>query len=564
MLYESEITFKELLRICQTNKDLAKKYITKLYHQHNPIYENIKVNKPLLSLISFVPLPYEFQTEYLSKNDTVNKSNNIYSFLGEPGNRILYANRRVPSCDKDAVPFTIPITTDDTTELIQSNVFYYEVTILPAHIREPFNNQCVSIGFGTNRTPYLNHVGWTEESWGFHSDDGNFMNSNRAYNVTQPWGLGDTVGVGLIYDNRNEYRLLLTKNGIIIDDNNKIKTPLELYPMIGLDLSSPVFVNWGQKKFKFELQKYISCNKIINNNITFLSKPRDITSYRFVPPQSLNKKINIFNFGENIKKMILTEKISSISSLLENSIIDKLGIKVLQYDPKTNVVNETIKNSDNSNNSLNTNLINNNNYYTNTYNSFDLSSGIHVSSYELNNTYTDISSGMTSWSFGFNNSPSSNYITNVDKNINLINTNFLGLTPAYIPTISTYVQDLSANQQVYWNTNTDNVGVWPSVWNGNNIDWYGNNIGWNINNLNVGNNVQGFSYWVPSNINPNLNNLNPENSEEKIDDNEESDNDMDIDDTKSEVSIESATSKASTESKKSVISKSSYSSKTFS
>jgi len=561
MLYESEITFKELLRICQTNKDLAKKYITKLYHQYNPIYENIKVNKPLLSLISFAPLPYEFQTEYLSKNDTVNKSNNIYSFLGEPGNRILYANRRVPSCDKDAVPFTIPITTDDTTELIQSNVFYYEVTILPAHIREPFNNQCVSIGFGTNRTPYLNHVGWTEESWGFHSDDGNFMNSNRAYNVTQPWGLGDTVGVGLIYDNKNEYRLLLTKNGIIIDDNNKIKTHLELYPMIGLDLSSPIFVNWGQKKFKFELQKYISCNKIINNNITFLSRPRDITSYRFVPPQSLNKKINIFNFGENIKKMILTEKISSISSLLENSIIDKLGIKVLQYDPKTNEVNQTTTNIDISNNSLNTNLINNNNYYTNTYNSFDLSSGIHVSSYELNNTYTDISSGMTAWSFGFNNSPSSNYITNVDKNINLINTNFLSLTP----TINTYVQDLSANQQPYWNTNIDTPAVWPSVWNSINTGWNGNNTGWYNNNLNVGGNIQGFNYWVPSNLNQiNLNgiDLNPQNTEEKIED-----NDMDIEDDKTVISVESATSKVSstsTESKKSVLSKSSHSSKPFS
>ncbi len=554
MLYESEITFKELLRICQTNKDLAKKYITKLYHQHNPIYENIKVNKPLLSLISFAPLPYEFQTEYLSKNDTVNKSNNIYSFLGEPGNRILYANRRVPSCDKDAVPFTIPITTDDTTELIQSNVFYYEVTILPAHIREPFNNQCVSIGFGTNRTPYLNHVGWTEESWGFHSDDGNFMNSNRAYNVTQPWGLGDTVGVGLIYDNKNEYRLLLTKNGIIIDDNNKIKTPLELYPMIGLDLSSPIFVNWGQKKFKFELQKYISCNKIINNNITFLSRPRDITSYRFVPPQSLNKKINIFNFGENIKKMILTEKISSISSLLENSIIDKLGIKVLQYDPKTNEVNQTTTNIDISNNSLNTNLINNNNYYNAITNNVDISS---------------------STVFKWVNSPSSTYVTNIDKNFNTINTsyisngintNFLGLTPAYIPTISTYVQDLSANQQVYWNTNTDNwntntdnVGVWPSVWNGNNTGWNSNNTGWYNNNLNVGGNIQGFSYWVPStlnNINQNVNNLNPKNTEEKIDD-----NDMDIEDDKSVISIGSATSKASTESKKSVLSKSSYSSK---
>lgn len=509
MICENELSFKELLRLCQTNKDLAKKYITKLYEQHNPIYEKLIVNKPLLSLMSFTPLPYEFQTEYLSKNDTVTKSKNIYSFLGEPGNRILYANRRVPSCEKDAIPFTMPITSDESTELIQSNVFYYEVTILSAHIREPFENQCVSIGFGTNRTPYLNHVGWTEESWGFHSDDGNFMNANRSVNVTEPWGLGDTVGVGLIYDNKNEYRLLLTKNGIIIDDTKKIKTQLELYPMIGLDLSSPIYVNWGQKKFKFEIQKYISCNKIINNKITFLSHQRDILSYKFVPPQSLNKKINIFSFGDNIKKLILTEKISSISSLVENSLINKLGIKVLQYDPKTNEVNQETTN-------------------------IDLSNNINPSNW-------------------FNNINTNNTITNIHKNYNLLNTSFgnysLGLTPEYIPTSSTNVNlnDISGNisniqfvngwniNQTSWNVqnnmnnqinsfqdmsmnlinnqyvinNQDYINsqaVWPSVWNTHQNQMLLNN------NLNVGGNINypnSFAYWIPSTLssNQNQNNL---------------------------------------------------------
>ena len=514
MLCEKEISFKELLRICQTNKDLAKKYIINLYKQYNPIYENLSVNKPLLSLISFTPLPYEFQTEYLSKNDTVTKSKNIYSFLGEPGNRILYANRRVPSCEKDAIPFTIPLTTDESTDLIQSNVFYYEVTILNAHVREPFENQCISIGFGTNRTPYLNHVGWTEESWGFHSDDGNFMNANRSVNVTDSWGLGDTVGVGLIYDNKNEYRLLLTKNGIIIDDTKKIKTQLELYPMIGLDLSSPIYVNWGQNKFKFEIQKYISCNKIINNKVTFLSHQRDILSYKFVPPQSLNKKINIFSFGDNIKKLILTEKISSISSLVENSLIGKLGIKVLQYDPTTNEINQETTNVDSSNNV-----------------------------------------NQTNW---FNNVNTNNTITNIHKNYNLLNTSFgnysLGLTPEYIPTSSTHVNlnDISGNisnsqfingwniNQTNWNVqnnmnnqinsiqdlsmnlinnqyifnnqyivnNQDYVNsqaIWPSVWN-----THQNQMLWNNN---FGNNInysKDFAYWTPVTSTQNQNNLDDE------------------------------------------------------
>jgi hypothetical protein len=181
---DSKISYKELLRICQTNKDLAKKYILDLYEKYIPIYNNINVIKPLQCLLSFVPLPYSFETSYLSDKDQINKSNNIYTFLGQPGDRIMYANRRIPNYDKDSIPFTIPITINDEVKLIQSNVFYYEVTILNTTIRKPWDNECISVGFGTKNTPYKNHVGWTRDSWGFHSDDGNLMNSNKSIKIT--------------------------------------------------------------------------------------------------------------------------------------------------------------------------------------------------------------------------------------------------------------------------------------------------------------------------------------------------------------------------------------------
>ena len=325
---DNQISYKELLRICQTNKDLAKKYITDLYERYNPIYNKLNVVKPLLCLLSFVPLPYDFDISYLSEKDQIKKLNNIYTFLGQPGDRIMYGNRRLPNYRMDSIPFTIPITIDDEVNLIQSNVFYYEVTILNTSIRKSWNNECISIGFGTKKTPYKSHVGWTKESWGFHSDDGNLMNSNQSINITSPWSLGETIGVGLVYEKKNEYRILFTKNGIIIDDTKFIKTEEDIYPMIGYDLSSPIFVNWGQKQFKFQLNNYICSNQIINNKNTFLSNSNKISDYDFIPNVNLNKKINIMStlFPDKILKITdynskITDYNSKITDFSSNSMM---------------------------------------------------------------------------------------------------------------------------------------------------------------------------------------------------------------------------------------------------
>jgi hypothetical protein len=335
---DSKISYKELLRICQTNKDLAKKYIVDLYERYIPIYNDINVLKPLQCLLSFVPLPYSFETSYLHDKDQINKSNNIYTFLGQPGDRIMYGNRRIPNYQTDSIPFTIPITIEDEVNLIQSNVFYYEVTILNTNIRKPWDNECVSIGFGTKNTPYKNHVGWTRDSWGFHSDDGNLMNSNKSIKITESWSVGETVGVGLVYEKKNQYRLLFTKNGIIIDDTKFIKTTEDIYPMIGFDLSSPIFVNWGQKQFKFQLNNYICSNQIINNKNTFLSNSTNIQDYTFIPDENLYKKNSVISFNKNISPSFFTSKL----------------LQVMDHDYKINKIlgNDISSNSNLSNNTI--------------------------------------------------------------------------------------------------------------------------------------------------------------------------------------------------------------------
>eukprot|EP00916_Digyalum_oweni_P000661 GHVL01001282.1.p1 GENE.GHVL01001282.1~~GHVL01001282.1.p1 ORF type:complete len:879 (-),score=162.79 GHVL01001282.1:143-2779(-) len=96
---------------------------------------------------------------------------------------------------------------------------YYEVSIEPgksssteAESREP----CVSIGMvsamhelrNKNTNSWLSGVqaGWTDCSWGWHSDDGQFFHNGgrtgqifRDQNMPERFGVGDTIGCGIFY-----------------------------------------------------------------------------------------------------------------------------------------------------------------------------------------------------------------------------------------------------------------------------------------------------------------------------------------------------------------------------
>jgi hypothetical protein len=76
--------------------------------------------------------------------------------------------------------------------------------------RKPWKNECLSIGFGTSSTPVKGQVGWSSKSWGFHSDDGSFINNNKSISVSNPWKKGETYGVGIKYISKDNYKIFLT------------------------------------------------------------------------------------------------------------------------------------------------------------------------------------------------------------------------------------------------------------------------------------------------------------------------------------------------------------------
>jgi len=410
-----ELSYKEVLKLCQTNKELANKYIKNLYEKYNPTYKNLKIEKPLLSIMNFVPLPYKFETNYLDIVNKVEENNNKYIFVGTPGDRILFGNRRLPHYKTDAIPFTIPITLNNESRLIQSNIFYYEITLNNEYIRDSWDNECMSIGFGTKNINYKSQVGWSQNSWGFHSDDGKYVNKNNQINFGPPWKTGDIVGTGLIYESPNVYKLFLTINGIFINEEIDISSVDYIYPIIGFDLSKPIKVNWGTEEFMFDLEKYINCNYLLNNKNTFMTRNNgNLDDYEF-KPNSQNNKYDSF------------KNIISLTSLLHNT-----GNNTLTTSP---LFNSTVFN-----------LVSNN--------IFDLS-GFSIS-YMFNNNISSLS-------------PISVYSSMNNLDISYNDTNMLPIMYTYANNLDTYANNLDTSSNNL-DTSSNNLDTLS-----NNLDVSSNN-----------------------------------------------------------------------------------------
>ena len=329
------MSFDILNKTFKNDKDKIQKYIEKLYSIENINIKNPIIINPLTTLFNLYPLPNELQFDYFSENENIIKKNNQYFYMGIPGDRILFANRRLPYYGNDPIPFSFPITESNLnrTNIIQSNIFYFEVKMCDDKFRESWKNECLSIGFGTPSTPIKSQVGWCNNSWGFHSDDGSFIHNNNSLIVSKPWEINIIYGVGLKYLSKNKYNIFLTINGKLIDLDIQIETAEYLIPMIGLDLSVPIEINWGENPFIFDIKKQINCNNILSHKNNFL-KDLDSKKYKIKPTNKF------------VKKLFKTIKISELFSELNNnssSISNMPGLEYINKNNSSYLENKNIK-----------------------------------------------------------------------------------------------------------------------------------------------------------------------------------------------------------------------------
>jgi hypothetical protein len=314
------------------------KYLLEKYFNIN-LSNNIIDNNSFLNFSCFYPLPNSLEIRYYKEEDEVIKENNIYKFTGKSSdNRILFGNRLLPDPNTDPIPFTFPIKTNiNTIELINTNCFYYEVTVCE-RIREYWTDETISIGYGSITTPLRCNPGWISDTFGYHLDDGSIQCNQLIIKNSGPiCNIGDTIGAIIIYISPNNYQIFFTFNGSIIVNNNfnnNIFIKSQIVPIIGYNHSCKIKVNFGNEVFKFNVKNFCNTNFIISQNNKFINNHSFINSIQTkknVKNKIINKnhtkKPNLLTLNQNF---VFSPVFSFSDNDVENDTLENIILNIVQ------------------------------------------------------------------------------------------------------------------------------------------------------------------------------------------------------------------------------------------
>mmetsp|Transcript_37530 Transcript_37530/g.54901 ORF Transcript_37530/g.54901 Transcript_37530/m.54901 type:complete len:883 (+) Transcript_37530:543-3191(+) len=121
-------------------------------------------------------------------------------------------------------------------------------------------NECVVVGLSTaSFDTHHNMPGWDDQSYGYHGDDGAFFHARKkmTHKHGPTFGVNDTVGCGIDYISK---RIFYSWNGKFVGfafsklDDSILRRGL--YPTVGVDTNCPLFVNFGERPFAFDLAPF--------------------------------------------------------------------------------------------------------------------------------------------------------------------------------------------------------------------------------------------------------------------------------------------------------------------
>jgi len=197
-------------------------------------------------------------------------------------------------------PFVLPQRFPGMTKLTGKPqlLAYYEVLIearrgvggAPAPSLEGINGECVAVGLSFDSFPVSGGIlpGWSEDSFGFHSDDGGIYHaSGHMSRVYGPrFGVGDVVGCGV---NFLKKEIFFTLNGVNLGQAfSGVATYDRLYPTIGLDSNVSVQFNFGDEPFKFDLDSATQDPKYASALQGALPSPHNI--YKHIDDEDFDRQ----------------------------------------------------------------------------------------------------------------------------------------------------------------------------------------------------------------------------------------------------------------------------------
>lgn len=265
--------YEDIIKLYRNNRTEALKQIKNIIGGYYGL-SKIK-NISIIHYIKFIPLPSKLKIDQL---DTIIFDKGKYKSCKQ-NNYIVASDISLPHSSISPIPFTIPYISNET-QLIKSNVYYYEITIDKVCFLKSWDSMNVSIGFGTTATDMSDNIlGWTNESIGYNSFNGSIYGWSLKDRMFSEYGLGDTVGAGLIYITNNTYDVFFTLNGVIYSELIRIETKNRIIPMIGLNYNASISINFNKTRLMYDYRDHILPIVISTNNI-FIKERYDTKSYQ--------------------------------------------------------------------------------------------------------------------------------------------------------------------------------------------------------------------------------------------------------------------------------------------
>jgi len=123
-----------------------------------------------------------------------------------------------------------------------------------------FHKECVAVGLSTKSFDTQHKMpGWDKHSYGYHGDDGGIFHAggNTIHKIGPTFGVNDTVGCGIDYKAKSVFFTLNGKFLVFAFTQLSVSTLRKgLYPTVGVDTNCPLFINFGEKPFEFDLASF--------------------------------------------------------------------------------------------------------------------------------------------------------------------------------------------------------------------------------------------------------------------------------------------------------------------
>lgn len=324
--------------------DETNKILNKIYDKNFIL--RIMIKKILLThYMHLTPYPTEINKLDMELTKVkLNLKKNMYRFEGTPGSNIISTNFIVPDYKNSMIPFTFFTQRNKTIEPILSNIFYYEIYIGLTPNRPSWNSKALGLGYGPTNFNRKKMVGWTEESIGYHSDDGKIFFENNTTSSSKKFGPGDTIGAGVILIDSEYKKFFFTLNGKIIYLSQVKKIKKQISPQVSLDYNHPIKINFGLKEFKYDYTKLLNSNFTINYNNNFIKKlnyENYLVKNTLKIPHIIDIKFEGNSNNFNVSNLINYNNNENIQNLINNQTTALNNLQNLVNEYSSNLAEES-------------------------------------------------------------------------------------------------------------------------------------------------------------------------------------------------------------------------------